>query len=120
MIAPARSLTAEDRRLLARDAALRAVLSQTVSEAGLSPDAERDIWDAAMQWLDPILHLADSATVARLELEATDRRLTAHRLTCPACMPASPCDFYRLVAARRARLQAVSDRAFRDLLRGRR
>lgn len=111
---------AEDRRLLARDDAICDALRTVVRDRGLSPDAESDIWVAARKQIEPILHLADDVTVARVELEALDRRLGMHAEGCAGCYVGQPCQRYRVLQIRRKRLQDKADRAFRALLDGKR
>lgn len=121
MIAAASRFTPiEDRRLLDRDDAICDALRTVVGHMALSPDAESDIWITARRHIEPILHLADSATVARAELEAIDRRLTTHAETCAWCASGESCQRFRVLTLRRKRLQDISDRAFRALLEGRR
>ncbi len=115
-----RKATPEDQRLLNRGAALQDALRYTVGMAGLTPMGESDIWGATMERLDVVLHLADGATVALLELEATDRRLTAHEQTHDGCSPDQPCDLYRLLKFRRRRLWDTWVRAYHALCGGRR
>lgn len=111
---------AEDRRLLNRDDALADVLRYTVGQAGLSHDAEQAIRTAILSRIDPMLHLADDATVARVELEAVDRALDTHGQTCAACIDSQTCQRSRLLNERHKRYQEKSDRAFRALLEGKR
>lgn len=118
MIAAQRILTTDERRVLDRDHALGDVLSITTS--GLPPRGEQAIRVATMRHFEPILDLADSATVALLELEAIDRRLDAHARTHLGCTFQQPCWRYRTLKVRRGRLQAAHDRAYRALLCGRR
>jgi hypothetical protein len=111
---------AEDRRLLNRDDALSDVLRYTLSQAGLSHDAEQAIRKAMYARIDPLLHLADDATMARAELEAVDRALDTHAQTCAGCCAGYPCQRSRLLQVRLKRYREKSDRAFRALLEGRR
>lgn len=111
---------AEDRRLLNRDDALADVLRYTIGQAGLSPESEQDIRKAVYSRIDPILHLADDATVARVELEAVERALDVHGQTCAGCYAGQPCRRSHLLQTRHRRFQERSDRAFRALLEGRR
>lgn len=118
MIAERQVLTADERRMIDRGHLISEALSLTTS--GLPSRAEQDIRTVVMHHLDLLLSLADSATVARLELEAIDRRLDTHVQRCRECVPLEPCPTYRLHQVRRRRLQDTSDRAMRALLRGRR
>lgn len=118
MIAEQRALSPTDRRLLDRQHALSEALNLTTS--GLSARTENDIRSAVMRRLDPLLELADDATVAGLELEALDRRLDAHARTHLGCTYQEPCWRYRTLQVRRQRLQNAYDRAYRALLVGRR
>lgn len=121
MIATApRVATAEDRRLLDRDDAICDAIRTVVADLALSPEAESDIWVAARQHIEPILHLADHATVARVELEALDRRLQAHPRSCAGCLGGRECDLFRVLKLRRRRFKDRADRAYRALLEGRR
>lgn len=113
-----RVLTTTERRDLDRQHALSDMLGLTT--AGLPARAEQDIRTAVMRHLDPLLDLADDATVALLELAAIDRRLTNHVEAHAGCTYAVPCWRYRILQARRGRLQKRADAAYRALLAGRR
>lgn len=104
-----------------RDDALAEVMTYTCGRYDLPADAERDIRGAAMRLIEPILQLADHATVARVELEAIDRRLDNHvQHDHPECTAQRRCWRYTMLQIRRRKLQAAYDAAFRDLLRGHR
>jgi hypothetical protein len=119
LLAVTRVLTAAERRELDRQHALGDALSSTTD--GLSHYGERAIRSAVMRHLDPILDLADSATAARLEYEAIDRQLDVHvRELHPGCTIERPCPRFRLLRARRSRLLKAWDKAYGDLVRGRR
>lgn len=118
MIATDRVLTTEQRIELDRQHALGDALSLTT--AGLSGRSEQAIRTALMRHLDPLLDLADDATVALLELEAIDRRLTNHVQGHRGCTYDVPCWRYRMLQIRRGRLQKHADAAYRALVGGRR
>lgn len=110
----------QDRRLLDRDDAICDALRTVVGDAGLSPQAEADIWVAGRMKIEAILHLADSATVARLEAEALARRLDNHQELCPRCGPNAPCGTYVLNVLRLKRMRDKADRAYQELCSERR
>lgn len=118
MLAERRPLTADERRHLDRHHAIGEVMTMTT--AGLSARSEQDVTSGALRLIEPILELADSATVALLELEAIDRRLNYHVLDHDGCTYEAPCPAYRVLQIRRARLQRQADRAMRALWRGHR
>lgn len=111
-------LTPDERRAINRQHAVFEVLSLTT--AGLGTRAEQDIRAAVMRFVDPILHLADAATVAGLELQANERRLEMHYPGCLACQPQVLCERYWELRRDRDKLQRVWDRAYRALVDGRR
>lgn len=110
----------EDRRLLDRDDAICNALRTVVADRELTPQAEADVWVAARQHIETILHLADDATVARVEAEATERRIVVHLRTHLGCTPDEPCGALRLLGLRERRLRAKADKAYTALARGRR
>jgi hypothetical protein len=121
MMAAAPSFTPiADRRLLDRDDAICDTLRSVVMGLVLSPQAESDIWVAARQRIEAVLHLADGATVARVEAEATERRIVTHLHTHYGCTPDDPCGALRLLGFREKRLREKADRAYRELARARR
>ena len=107
----------DDERLLSRTDAVDDLIHFTVTRRGLSDEAETAMRHAILSHVDPLLHLADSAVVAQLEAEATDRRVSAHRATHDDC---SPCDILRLLLIRQRRFHDRASRAFSELVRGRR
>lgn len=112
-------LTTEQRRDLNRQHALYEVYSLTA--AGLSPLGERDVRSAVERHVDALLQLADSATVALLEYEATDRQLDVHvREEHRGCSVESPCLRFRLLVIRREKLWRKWTDAYRALMAGRR
>ena len=119
MIASQRILTADERRLMDRGHALHQLVSLTEGIDSLSHRAEHDIRAVTAQHLDEVLGLADSATVARLELEAIDRRLDNHVQAHEGCSLDGPCWKFGTIQARRLRLQEAYDAAYRALVRGR-
>lgn len=109
-----------DRRLLDRDDAIFDALQTVMQGREISQQAEQDIWVAARVQIEAILHLADDATVARLEAEATLRRIVAHLRTHEGCTAETPCGALRLNILRRERLADKADRAYLALAKGRR
>lgn len=120
MIAEQRILTEPERLQLDRDAALREVLTCTAGLHGLSPVGERDVSKAVLHHIEPILQLADAATVARLELEAIDGRMDRHVQGHPGCSLETPCLPFRVLQIRREKLWRAWATAYRALIRGRR
>lgn len=117
---PPRHDLREDRRLLDRDDALADVLRYTVGGAGLVAESEQAIRKAIYAQIDPILRLADAATLARADLETVDRALDTHCHSCVDCVSGQPCHRNRLLQHRFKRLQDRADRAFRALVEGKR
>ena len=114
------SVYTEHQRASDRDAALREVMTCTAGLVGLSHAGERDIRSASMRLIEPILELADSATAARLEVEAIERRMDLHVRGHEGCSVRRPCPRFRVLQIRRERLWDTWAVAYRALLRGRR
>ncbi len=110
----------EERRLLDRDDAICNTLRTVVEHLSLSPQSEADVWVAARQQIEAVLHLADDATVARVEAEATERRIVTHLRTHLGCTTEQPCDLLRVLGLRDRRLRGKADRAYLALVKGRR
>src|SRR5205085_2761141 len=103
-----------------RDAALREVLTCTAGLVGLSHRGEADIRSATMRAIEPILELADHATVARLELEAIEGRMDRHVRGHEGCTLDRPCIRFEVLQIRRDKFWRAWALAFRALLEGRR
>jgi hypothetical protein len=112
-----------DQRFADRDAALREVLTCTAGLVGLSHRGEADIRRAAMRAIEPILELADHATVARLELEAIEGRMDRH-VRGPdgheGCSLDKPCLRFKVLQIRREKCWRAWAGAYRALLEGKR
>lgn len=116
MSAAVRTYTADEKRLQHRDDAMHDMLFLTAGQSGLSHDGEMAIRMAVGRQLEPLLHLADSAVAAKLELEAIEGRLNRHREGCRICRPEQACLRYRLSDIQRNKLQGLWDRAYRALV----
>ena len=114
-----RILTPEQRRQANRQAALLDLISYAVGEH-LSPEGERRIREPLMRKIEPLLELADWARAAREEYEAVEQRLSRHYRTHVRCLSGEDCAAKDDLRRQRDRLMAISDRAERDLIRGRR
>lgn len=115
-----RVLTEPERLQLDRSDALYEVLTYTAGQHGLSHAGERDIREAVMRLVEPILQLADYATVARLELEAIEGRMNRHVRGCEACCSEQKCLSIRVMRIRREKYWRAWAKAYRALVGGRR
>lgn len=123
MIAAAELPYTDDQRFADRDAALREVLTCTAGLVGLSHRGEADIRSAVMRHIEPILELADHATVARLGLEVIEGRMDRH-VRGPdghiGCSAEEPCIRFRVLQIRREKCWRAWAQAYRALLEGKR
>lgn len=110
----------DDQRFADRERALFEVLTCTAGLVGLSHRGEADIRSAMMRTIEPILELADYATVARLELEAIEGRMDRHVHDHEGCTADRLCLRFKVLQIRRDKHWRAWAAAYRALLEGRR